>query len=300
MVVARVIPRLSRRGVVRLSHLMARAGYAAAGRDRRTAEANLMVVFGDTLSTSERKRIIIASFQSFALMMLDTFWLGRDTRRRIESVFVHDELTRRIIAMRRLICITGHFGNWDVFGAALAAAGMPLSSVAMPQQNTTINQMLNAQREATGMRVIPRDGALRHLLRELRQDRCVALLMDQNTRPEEGGVFLPFFGLPVPVSPVVDVLHKRTGATLGLAWCLPDATGIYHVHDLHVVPPELPSDDPHAVTRAILRELEEAIRRYPEYWLWAYRRWRFIPAGSDARKYPFYAIPYTPKQKVNT
>ena len=296
-VAAALIPCLSRRAVVRLSHAAAAVACRVAGRDRRIAEANLRVVFGDALSAVEERRILRAAFQSFALMMLDTFWLGRDTRRRIASVFVMDERMREVLAIRPQICITGHFGNWDLFGVALAAAGMPLSSVAMTQQNVAIDRMLNARRALTGMQVIPRDGALRKLLRELRADRCVALLMDQNTRPEEGGVFLPFCGLPAPVSQVVDVLQRRTGATLCMGFCLPDADGHYHVHGIKAIRPEPTGDDPLAITRLVLTELEAAVRRYPEYWLWAYRRWRFVPDGCSLDDYPYYARRYKPKKE---
>ena len=293
---ARWIPRLSRRRVVQLSHLMAAVGSRVAVRDRRVAEANIRIVFGDALSTAERTRILRAAFQSFSLMLLDTFWLGRDTRQRIESIFAMDGTVRAAISIRPLICITGHFGNWDLFGAALAGAGMPLSSVAMPQQNAAIDQMLNARREATGMHVNPRDGALRKLLRELRENRCVALLMDQNTRPEEGGVFLPFCGLPVPVSQAVEVLQRRTGAALCVAFCLPDAQGCYHVRGVRVIQPEPSPNDPLAITRMILAELESAVRQFPEYWLWAYRRWRFVPEEASLSDYPHYAILYTPRK----
>jgi len=287
---AAVIPCLSRRAVVRLSHVVSAVAYRVARRDRRIAEANLRVVFGESLPDAEQRRILRSAFQSFALMLLDTFWLGRDTRRRIEAVFELDETMREVVATRPAICITGHFGNWDVLGGALASAGMPLSSVAMPQQNVAIDRMLNVRREATGMRVIPREGALRKMLRELRAGRCVALLMDQNTRPREGGVFLPFCGLPVPVSQAVEVLQRRTGAALCIAFCLPAADGRYYSKHVKILRPAPAADDPLAVTRLVLAEIEAMVRHHPESWLWSYRRWRFVPAGQRLDEYPFYAM----------
>ena len=45
------------------------------------------------------------------------------------------------------------------------------------------------------------------------------------------------------------------------------------------------------VNDLLLRWYEEAIAAHPEAWLWAYKRWRYIPLGADPSPFPWYALP---------
>jgi lauroyl/myristoyl acyltransferase len=42
------------------------------------------------------------------------------------------------------------------------------------------------------------------------------------------------------------------------------------------------------LTRRITEELEHVLRARPEHWLWTYKRWKYVPAGDDPERYPFY------------
>ena len=291
-----LVPLLPRRLVVMLARVLGVLAFRLNRRDRRTAEANLRIAFGDSLDESRRDAIILGSFHTFALLLLDLFWFSRHTAKRVAAHFRTDETWAYYAETTPLIAVTGHLGNWELLGLATAAAGYPLTSVAMPLQNARADAMVNRAREATGMRVVPRRGAVRALLKELRRGGRVALLMDQNTLPEEGGAFRPFFGLPAPVSEAVGGLWQRTHAKVLFGWCIPDASGVYHAHAEPPFP-DSPNTSAADVTAQLVACQEETIRRFPEHWLWSYRRWRYVPEGEDASQYPFYAIPYINTKK---
>lgn len=291
----RVVPRLSRRAVLRLAGTLGTLAYLASPHLRRVGRANLRLVFGDRLPAPERRRLLRHSFRNFALVGLDMLWFGRDTRRRLaEWVRLDPQFEEVALKDRPQILITGHLGNWEILGQAIAARGAPLMSVAAPLLNPEADDLMVRHRQQSGQVIVPREGAVRKLVRHLRHGGKTAMLLDQNTKPSEGGIFVDFFGLPVPVSPAAAVLSRLTGADLYFGYCVPQADGHYFAPPFVPVPnPERGEDA--AAARALTRRLtgvaEEIVRRHPEYWLWSYKRWKHIPPGADRAAYPFYAKP---------
>ncbi|MBU1908919.1 MAG: lysophospholipid acyltransferase family protein, partial [Verrucomicrobia bacterium] len=223
---------------------------------------------------------------------LDVFWFARRTEARIRRWVRFERPPAEVLGAGANVCLTGHLGNWEVLGLACAVEGYPLASVAMPLKNPEVDVLFNKLRQSTGQVIIPREGAVRTLLRLLHGGRNVALLLDQNTPPSEGGLFMEFFGRPVTVSTAAVFLAARTGAGIVFGFCLPDARGAYRVR----IPAGLGAPSPHPGeeqvrewTERITRLYEEEVRRCPECWLWTYKRWKYVRPGDDASGYPYYA-----------
>ena len=169
-------------------------------------------------------------------------------------------------------------------------------AVAMPLKNPAVDALLQRARENNGQQIVAREGALKKLVRNLRGGGTVGLLLDQNTAPDEGGVFVEFFGRPVAVSPAAGILAPMTGAEILFAYALPQPDGSYRGEAAHVISgAEIAALDRETaaleLTRRISGFYEEAIRARPDCWLWSYKRWRYIPAGMAAEGFPSYARP---------
>lgn len=256
---------------------------------QRICEANLLVVFGDAITPARRRQIGRASFQNFALTMLDVFWFMRFTHRRMERYVRMDDSFLPVFDRPPLIAFTGHLGNWEVMSMFCGFRGAPVTAVVKPLKNPVADRLLNRLRQTTGSHPVPRRGAVRALLRSLKAGRTVALVIDQNTRPAEGGVFIPFLGLPAPVSNAPGMLWQRTRVPLLMVDCVADRHGVYTVRagDIFPLPGEEPSAE--ALTAQVVQELETVIRARPEHWLWSYKRWRYYREDDPKEKYPYYA-----------
>ena len=289
----RWIPSRSRRTILRLARFLGDAGYALSPSLRAVGRANLDIAFGDTKSASEKSGILRQSFRSFALVMLDTFWFSRDTEARVAANLRLDPGFDILFRPKAQICITGHMGNWELLGITMNLKGFPLVSVAAPLANPDVDEVFNSLRNVTGQQILSKHGAIRGLLKTLKSGGKVALLLDQNTRPADGGVFVRFFGLEVPVASAAAGLWAKTGAELLVGACIPQPDGTYFAPapDVVSIPPDADRDDLVARTQAITSALESWIRRYPQYWLWTYKRWKHLPPGANANAYPFYAKP---------
>ena len=77
-------------------------------------------------------------------------------------------------------------------GAALSLAGYPVHAVVDTFKHPHLNEFIQSTRKRTGMRIIPVAEAPRKVLRVLRQNEILGLLVDRPT-PDEG-VPVRFFG----------------------------------------------------------------------------------------------------------
>lgn len=198
-----------------------------------------------------------------------------------------DEVRAALGEGNGVVMVTGHFGNWEIGGAAVAARGVPIDVVVRRQANPLFDALINRARERLGMRVIERSRATRESLRSLRAGRMVALVADQDAR--RVGLFVPFFGRPASTFRGPAVLALRSGAPvfIGTAERRPD--GRYRVRLRRIPWPE--ADDPEEqvreLTTAHVAALEAAVRENPGQYLWQHRRWKTDPepgAGERARR----------------
>jgi KDO2-lipid IV(A) lauroyltransferase len=284
-----VIPPLPRFLVRGLASALGGLGFRLSRRDRAVALANLDAAYGQEKTAGEKTAIARESFRTFALLALDVFWFSFFTRARVLRWVRPDPSFEHFLNERPVIAVTGHMGNWEVMGQLGARLGRPASIVATPLQNPIVNRLLNWIRRQSRQEIVPRAGALKQLLRILRNQGRVALLMDQNTRPSEGGEFVDFFGLPVPVSRAAGVLSAKTGSRIVLVHCTVEPDGSYRTHAAPAFGGA--GGDPSALTRKLAADMERVIRANPGAWLWSYKRWKLIPAGAPAERYPFYAKP---------
>jgi lauroyl/myristoyl acyltransferase len=158
--------------------------------------------------------------------------------------------------------------------------------------NPKFNRYITSLRERFGMSIAPREGAMRALFKALKRGSRVALVIDQNMRISEGGVFVNFFGRPATLSPAASALAVRTGSPILPAFCLGLPDGTYRAYACPLLMPERDGDEA-ALNQRIADTMEGEIRKHPEQWLWMYRRWKYVPPGGDASQFPFYAHPAT-------
>ncbi len=276
-----------------LARGLSRLAFRLSARSRRVALANLDLVFGDRYTLKEKERLARHSLYVFSLVLLDLFWFSIRTPQRIARWVEVDEALRDPARHTGPhLCVTGHYGNWELMGQVAALLGYRLVSVAAPIGSPLVDSLLIGLRRKTGQVIVPKQGALRRLMAELREGAKVAVLLDQNVKPSQGGIFVDFFGLPVPVSEAASLLAVHYRCPVMFPFCVPLPDGRYRMFLFDLLPmPEGQAKDPdglRAHTQLITGVMEKVIREQPEHWLWSYKRWKHMPPGSDESLYPFY------------
>jgi KDO2-lipid IV(A) lauroyltransferase len=297
-----LLPWLPRRAVRALAWLCGTLGHALGGRLRRVGEANLALAFPER-TAEERRALLRACYRHYAGMILDVFWFSRHTAARLNRWVERDASLERIRVPEAQILLTAHFGNWEVAGMTVAGEGHRLLSVAAPLANPWVDGLFRRIRQGTGQTIIPQQGAILKLARGLRDGAKWALLLDQNTRPREGGVFVPFFGRPVPVSSAPAALALKLGIPVVVVLCLPVGGGRYRLFCPETLPVARAVPDEaavHALTARMTEAVERGIRAQPAAWLWLYKRWKYRPEGDASPGWPWYARPLPPAESANS
>lgn len=292
-----IIPWIPRFLLVALSRIAGKLAFSISKRQRYVALANLLTVFNKDgkLSEAEINKIAVKSFQTMVLTALDVFWFSVRTEHRLRKYIKLDESAELYATQKGGIAVAAHFGNWEILGQAGALYLDGLLSVAAVLRNPFVNKMMSRSRQVTGQKVVYQDGAIRQLMKAVKSDTVVALLIDQNVVPAEGGVFVDMFGLPVPVSRAVAALAAKADVQVAFLYCESDKRGYYTVF-ASPLPDDFRGGTHESITQAIIKLIEDVIREKPDKWMWAYKRWKFIPEGRSDAGYPTYSRPIEPPE----
>ena len=285
-----LIPLLPRSIVVAMARGIGRVAYRTAKRDREIASANIRIAFGDSMSDEAVEDLVKESMTCFALVLLDLFWFSFMSQHRVKKYVRLAPEYDWSFGERPFVYLTAHFGNWEVLGLATALKVGQLLSVAAPLENRVADKMLKGMRRGTGQTIISKYGAVRGLVRALKKKGKVALVVDQNTLPADGGCFVDLFGVPAPMSMAAASLMLHARCDAGFVISVPDQRGYYDAVLLEKFAAEDYKDlSPEELTGRIAGALEKAVQNYPGKWLWSYKRWKFVPDGENRDKFPFYS-----------
>jgi len=178
-----------------------------------------------------------------------------------------------------VIYLTAHFGNWELLGLSLGANGYPLNIIVRPLDNQRIDNLLTSFRGLTGGRVIPKKGALKKVLKRLRNGEGLGILIDQNTSRDEG-VFVDFFGTPAATNKGLALMSMKTDTPVLPIFLIREGKYRHRLVYGQEIPIHKSGDAERDVvlnTGNFTRVVESYIRRYPEQWFWMHQRWKTRP-----------------------
>jgi len=268
---------------------------------RKLVLANLEVAFPEK-SEKELRAIMRENSIQTPLTVLELFWFSTHLKtldKLVDFPEEYVELTKKMRENGRgAMWLVSHFGNWELAGLKFEHdADCQLAVVVRPMNNPLLDKLLNSERSSQGTRIIPAKGAVKGIMKALKDGCFIATLIDQNTRARDGGVFVDFFGLPAPISRAPAMFARKVGAAVAVGGAL--RTGKRYtlfVRELPKPTEEYSSDE--ELLEAMMRVTEELIREHPEQYTWLYEKWRYIPEWLEdgrEKKYPYYASVVTPR-----
>jgi KDO2-lipid IV(A) lauroyltransferase len=148
--------------------------------------------------------------------------------------------------------------------------------------NERVGKLIESYRGLAGNKPIDKRNASRDILKALRNNETVGILVDQNTTRDEG-VFADFFGILAATTPAIATLALRTGAAVVPGFLIWDRkTRKHRLHfdaAMEMIATGDPTRDIQENTAACNAVLEGMIRQYHDQWLWIHRRWKTRPQG---------------------
>ncbi|MEE8408053.1 MAG: lipid A biosynthesis acyltransferase, partial [Myxococcota bacterium] len=248
--------------------------------DRRRADANLERAMPE-LPASERRRISRRMFVHLAVSALESAHLTKilNDPRHAMMTEEHRRLFDNAFARGKgIVAVTGHIGNWELFGQMVAKAGYPITSIAKPLYDPRLTRWVDQQRSARGMQILWRGdrSVPKKMLRVFRNNGVLALLIDQDTMVQ--GAFVPFFGRHAFTPTAAASMALRKDAAVIIGWSHRHGRKhVFHFERCDFQPRGDHNADVVRLTALLSQRLEAAIREVPEQWVWLHDRWKRQP-----------------------
>lgn len=230
-------------------------------------------------SLAQRRAIADEVFRSIARLIWVFARFPRINAENIHEYIRYEGLEHYLEAKKRgrgVLFATAHFGNWELSAFAHALMTEPMYIMIRPLDDPGIDRLVETRRGLSGNHLIVKWDSARAVLRALRENAAVGVLVDQNTSLDEG-VFVNFFGTPACANVAFAKIAAKTGAAVIPGFAIWSADEKRYVLQFH--PPLEISGDPAEDTRRLHAKLEEVIREHPGQWLWIHRRWKTRPPG---------------------
>jgi len=204
-----------------------------------------------------------------------------------EELRAHFELRNEAMVIRKtgepgLVVVLAHQGNWEVLVriARLIDGLESFGAVYRPLNNPLIDRLTHRRRTADGARLFSRRDGFHAPIGLLRAPGSLGVLADQ--RAGGRGIPLPFFGKMTSCTPLPDLMARRARAEVATAALVSTADGSWRV--------EFTNHGPSGGAAAIMRELEQAMRRSLPDVFWFHDRWR-----TDSRRPLSFFAPFDPE-----
>ncbi len=264
---------------------LARFAYLLDTKHRRIIDANLTLAFDDDIGKEERKAIALGSY----INLFDTFFgiIARENMEKakvIENiVFEGEEIVRRVRESgKKLIFVTGHYGNWELISQALAIKfDLTLVGVGRELDSKLMDERLKRNRERFNVEMVYKRGAMKGCIQALNADKAVGILVDQSL-PLSQGIEIDFFSHKATHTTLASILARRYESDIIPVFIHTEDYLTYKA-TIHEPIPYQKSDEQEAdilaMTQAQADIMERVIRQDPRQWFWQHKRWKVFYSG---------------------
>ena len=234
-----------------------------------------------TPPTRRETLILKRSYRNMARTIGHAFWTCRNARARVAAV---GEMSARgkafLAANKPAVTVSGHIGCWEILSQLAFLEGHRMMSVAKDIGSAGMTRLLMKARTSIGQEIVHADGAFRPLMKGLKEGKSLGLLVDQVVKPRDGGIWVRFFGRPVPVSAAPAFFAAKGKAPVVVAWSRPLKDGRYRCEVLKTYS-AAEARNVWGLTQTCIRDLEGVIRRHPSCWVLNYRYFRKSPTPEE-------------------
>ncbi len=270
--------------------------FLTAGKLRRRAVSHILHA-GVCKSAEDARELARKTFHQFGRLVVEIAKMDQEYRVEKIRLAGSESAIREVFARdgkagsQNVIIVTAHYGNWEVAGTAFSEkAGRSMVSIMRPFSNPLIGELILKHRRSSIHELVNKDSSgLRHLMRALRDDKNISILIDQHASRREG-VENVFFGQPCRTHRTPALLHLKTGVPI-----LPELTRrVGDDFEFELLVGDLiryqPTGDREKDIKTICQmcttALEQLIAKDPCQWLWIHRRWLNIDRKSGGQEPP--------------
>jgi KDO2-lipid IV(A) lauroyltransferase len=168
-----------------------------------------------------------------------------------------------------VVFISAHYGNWEMMPLILGGIlEIPMSVVVRDLDIEFLNNFFKKNRESFNIETFNKKGALKNLMKALKNNRSVGIFVDQNTAKEEG-VDVEMFGLKALQTPSAALLSKKFNVPIIPVFIQRERDKYKIIFKEPIIEKDINKN-----VQMQSKVIEEMIKEKPEEWYWFHRRFK--------------------------
>jgi KDO2-lipid IV(A) lauroyltransferase len=245
----------------------------------KIANVNLDFAYNNSLTKEKKEEIIYKCYFNLVHFFIDFIDNQSITKEKLnQKITVKNQhyIEDAIKENKKIIVLTGHYGNWELISLYIGANLGKICVVGKSLKEESMQNILQTNREQFNIELIDKKGAVKPLINALNQDKMVGILVDQNQATKDG-VLVDFFGKQSRHVTVASILSRRFGAVIIPVFIQSDD---YKNHTIEFYEPFVcpqtddKTKDIQDCTQQQATITEKVIRKNPKEWFWFHKRWK--------------------------
>ena len=239
--------------------------------------ANLKQALPNT-DERKRKRIAARAARNFGRTATEFIRTSNSDRNRLANLIHVDGKKQILEALEKgngALLLTGHFGAWATYFAALAMnEKVPLALLVGKQHNERVDQFIHGLSAGEVELISKGRSAIRKILANIKAGRAVIIVADQH--PGKSGIMTPFLGRETPTLALPSSFAVKHNIPVFTLTGHREKTGTHRIviKALKTEPCETDEQRKKNILSAYNEVLGKAIKQHPDQYFWYHRRWR--------------------------
>ncbi len=249
---------------------------------RATARSNIQTVFGIPPGSTTYDQEVMTNISAVALESIRAGYapgkLRIDGYQELKSL-----VDRNLAAGKGLIFVTAHLGSWELTSLVCHwACGGSYYGLAKSSKTAAVTTALKKWRKIMNIKQLWTDhpDLIQNMVKVVKDGNGIGFAMDQKPDPVKSGVEVKFLGQPTPIVTGPAWISAQNSAPVMSVFVIRQGPMHYKVVAQQIIPPNHQEKNLVKLTEIMAREVEKAIYKYGNQWVWTYRRWS-LPEAAD-------------------
>lgn len=250
--------------------------YYIIGYRKKVVSDNLRIAFPDK-TEAERVRIAKDFYHNFIDSFIEIIKLlsvSEKTFRKRFSINI-DVLNNLYAGTQNVEIVSGHYFNWEYANLGVSLdSKFPFIGVYMPLSNKVFDKLIYRLRTKFGSLLVPASEFKSNFHQYAKNRYALGLVADQNPGNPGKAYWTNFFGKPAPFARGPEKGAKMNNTAIVYAHFYKIKRGHYRL-DFELIT-TTPKDYPDgALTKLLVKKVEESVKKIPANYLWSHRRWKW-------------------------
>lgn len=249
--------------------------YYVLGYRKKVVYENLRIAFPEK-TEQERKTIAKKFYHNFIDTFIETIKLLSITEKAFRKRFSCniEVLNDLYNGQQNVQIISGHYFNWEYANLGVALdSKFPFVAVYAPLSNKAFDGMIHKLRSKFGTLLVPANEFKNNFHKYAKDRYALVLVADQNPGVPSKAYWVDFFSKPAPFARGPEKGAKMNNTAIVYAYFYKVKRGYYRLNFELIT--TTPNDYPDgALTKLLVKKVEESVRQIPENYLWSHRRWK--------------------------